>query len=127
MAITLFLGGLYQGSEYRTVLAGMAGIYRISQYTGTSTTPISYRKKYRQYWTRTGHTGEIRLFRPVNGYRPEQKAVDLNAQNDPKTLSINVLVCETRERERERSRSWLAVTKFSSSWPHSGDNEAGWR
>ena len=101
MAITLFLGGLYQGSEYRTILAGMAGIYRIGQCTGTSTTPISYRKKYRQYWTRTGHTGEIRLFRPVNRYRPEQKAVDLNAQNDPKTLSINVLVCETRERERE--------------------------
>ena len=90
MAITLFLGGLYPGSEYR-----------ISQCTGTSTTPISYRKKYRPYWMRIGHTGEIRLFRPVNGYRPEQKAIDLNAQNDPKMFSINVLVCETRERERE--------------------------
>ena len=50
---------------------------------------------------RTGHTGEIRLFRPVNGYRTEQKAVDLNVHNDPKTLSINVLVCETRERGLE--------------------------
>ena len=101
MAITLFLGGLYQGSEYRTVLAGMAGIYRIGQCTGTNTTPISYRKKYQPYRTRINHTGEIWLFRSVNGYQPEQKAVDLNAHNDPKTLSINVLVCETRERGLE--------------------------
>ena len=49
----------------------------------------------------TGRTGEIQLFRLVNGYRPEQKAIDLNAHSDPKTLSINVLVCETRERGLE--------------------------
>ena len=50
---------------------------------------------------RTGRIGEICLFRSVNRYQSEQKAVDLNAHNDPKTLSINVLVCETRERGLE--------------------------
>ena len=92
MTYTPFL----QGSQYRTVSVGMAGIYHTGQCTGTGTPSISYKKKYRPYQTRIG---EIRLFRPVNGYHPEQKSVDLNAHSDPKMLSINVLVCETRERK----------------------------
>ena len=51
----------------------------------------------------TSRTSEIRLFQLVNEYWLEQKDVDLNAHSDPKTLSINVLVCETRERGLEAS------------------------
>ena len=47
----------------------MAGIYRTDQCTGISTPIVSYRKKYRSYWPRTGLTGEIRLFRPVKMFR----------------------------------------------------------
>ena len=60
---------LFQGSQFRTVPAGTASIYRSGQCTGTDNPLISYREKYRSYRPRTGCTGEIRLFRPVNGYR----------------------------------------------------------
>ena len=38
-----------QGSQFRTVPAGMVDIYRTGQCTGTSTPLVSYRKKYRPY------------------------------------------------------------------------------
>ena len=38
-----------QGSQFRTVLAGMVGIYHTGQCTSTSTPLVSYRKKYRPY------------------------------------------------------------------------------
>ena len=64
-----------QGSQFHTVLAGTASIYRSGQCTGTDNPLISYREKYRSYRPRTGCTGEIRLFRPVNGYRAETSFV----------------------------------------------------
>ena len=38
-----------QGSQFHTVPAGMAGIYRTDQCTSTSTPLVSYRKKYWPY------------------------------------------------------------------------------
>ena len=37
---------LTQGSQYRTISAGTAGIYRTGKQTGTINPPVSYRKKY---------------------------------------------------------------------------------
>ena len=64
-----------QGSQFHTVLAGTAGIYRSSQCTGTDNPFILYQKKYQSYRLRTGCTGQIRLFRPVNGYWAETSFV----------------------------------------------------
>ena len=61
-----------QGSQFHTVPAGTAGIYRSGQCTGTDNPLISYQKKYRPYQL---HTGEIQLFQSVNGYRAETSFV----------------------------------------------------
>ena len=50
----------YQGYQFHTVPAGTAGIYRTGQQSGTLDPPVSYRKKYRPYRPRTGHTGQFR-------------------------------------------------------------------
>ena len=69
-------------------------------YTVSASTPVQVHPLFRTR-KNTNLTGKIWLFRLVNGYRSEQKAIDLNTHNDPKMLSINVLVCETRERGLE--------------------------
>ena len=59
----------YQGSRLCTIPTSMADIYCTGKQTGTYEPLVSYRKKYWPYRSHTGRTGEIRLFRPVNGYR----------------------------------------------------------
>ena len=50
---------LKQRNQFRIVPANTAGIYRTGQCTSIGTPSVSYRKKYRPYWTRTGHTGRV--------------------------------------------------------------------
>ena len=47
----------------------MVGIYHTGKQIGTYEPLVSYQKKYRLYRSHTDRTGEIRLLRPVNGYR----------------------------------------------------------
>lgn len=59
----------WQGSQFCTILAGVANIYCTGQCTGIDTPFVLYqKKKYRSYQPRTSRAGEIQLFRPVNGY-----------------------------------------------------------
>ena len=62
---------LFQGSQFHIVPAGTAGIYRSGQCTGTDNPLFRTGKNI----GRTSCTGEIRLFRPVNGYRAKTSFV----------------------------------------------------
>ena len=62
---------LFQGSQFRTVPAGTAGIYHSSQFTSTDN-PLFRTGKNTSC---TGCTGEIRLFQTVNGYQAETSFV----------------------------------------------------
>ena len=60
---TYIIWSYFQGSQYRTVPASTAGIYRTGKQTGTVNHLVSYQKKYRPYWSisgNTGHTGRYR-------------------------------------------------------------------
>ena len=49
-----------QESQFRTVPAGTAGIYRTNKQSSTYNPPVSYRKKYRTYQPCTRHTSQFR-------------------------------------------------------------------
>ena len=55
---------LDQGSQFHTVSASTAGIYRTGQQSNTFDPPISYQKKYQLY---RSHTGRIDQFRAILG------------------------------------------------------------
>ena len=51
---------LDQGSQFHTVPASTAGIYRTGQQSNTFDPPVSYQKKYQLYQPHTGRTGQFR-------------------------------------------------------------------
>ena len=58
MFFLIYVHNLSQVSQYRTVSAGTASIYRTGKQTGTVNPPVSYRKKYRPYRSISGNTGQ---------------------------------------------------------------------
>ena len=106
-----------QGSQFRTVPACTADIYRSSQYTSTKTGTdnpfISYRKKYQPYRPRTDCTGEIRLFWLVNEYRAETSFVRKENKEEGEKEEDDDEVGWRREAIASSSSSFLFFFFFS--------------